>query len=239
MAKKQGVDRIWEAIEDIRLCMLTSQDGGSCARGADGGQGGARRALHLVSDRPPRPQGRGDRPNPQASRGLRRHAEQYLGVDLAAGRRSAATGTRPMGAVDDGEPAWFPGGPDDPNLGLLRLDAGRRRRSGTPPRARSSMRSKRRARRSRAHAQPRRQREGGDVAARFRRRGAARRPAAACRAIAERPRPRGPSRPAFRARRRSPRRRRRREVTRIAESERAASGSSRPSACGPIRITKS
>jgi general stress protein 26 len=120
MAKKHGVDRIWEAIEEIRLCMLTSQDGGTLRSRpmAAKAEPDAHCIWFLTDLRDHKDDEIAQNPEVCAAFADTRN-NTWVSVSGQAEVRRDRQKAKELWTTES--QAWFPGGPDDPNLGLLRV----------------------------------------------------------------------------------------------------------------------
>lgn len=121
MAKKQGVDRIWEAVEEIRLCMLTSQDGvGLRSRPMAATPDPDAHCIWFLTDiRNHKDEEIARNPQVCAAFADTRDNTWVSISGRAEVRRDRQKAKELWTAASQ---AWFPGGPDDPNLALLRLE---------------------------------------------------------------------------------------------------------------------
>jgi general stress protein 26 len=121
MAKTNGVDRIWEAIEDIRLCMLTSQDGGMLrSRPMAATPDRDAHCIWFLTDvRDHKDEEISAQPQVCAAFADIRNNTWVSISGRAEVRRDRIKAKELWGPESQ---AWFPGGPDDPNLALLRLE---------------------------------------------------------------------------------------------------------------------
>jgi general stress protein 26 len=120
MAKKEGVDRIWEAIEDNRFCMLTSHDGGALrSRPMAAIAEPDARCIWFLTDIRAHKDEEISR-NPQVCCAFSDpDSNTYVSISGRAEIRRDRQKAKELWTTE--AQAWFPGGPDDPNLALLRV----------------------------------------------------------------------------------------------------------------------
>jgi general stress protein 26 len=123
MAEQNPTDRVWSAIEDIRFCMLTSRDGEQLrARPMAAFPDRQAECVWFFTDERAHKDDEIAR-NPQVCMAFADTKNNtYVSVSGRAELRRDEAKKKELWSVH--LQAWFPGGPDDPKVVLLRVEPG-------------------------------------------------------------------------------------------------------------------
>jgi general stress protein 26 len=121
MSKQSSVDRIWDIIENVGVCMLATQRAGRLrARPMEVRPDRKRRLIFAVTDSHSAKLNEIEATSDIGLIFIDAKAKAYLSITgRACGTRDISKMKEIWRATDE---AWWPGGPTDPNVRLLRIE---------------------------------------------------------------------------------------------------------------------